>query len=171
MAADRGDQAPRLERRGPKEVLPNWALSPTIAVGHRAARGSLWRLRVNANTLGRPMQRVVDAILGDVTCDDGRWTALVHHDSRPVRVHLMVDHGEDPASWIGLARSVVQRLSVLVPAALSVAGAELLELANEWRESDASPLFTAHDLSSMFKLRALLVFSGVSITPPDGHPG
>ena len=89
-------------------------------------------------------------------------------------VTIPIHHETNDADFRQLSDFVVaemQRLSVLVPAALSVAGAELLELANEWRESDASPLFTAHDLSSMFKLRALLVFSGVSITPPDGHPG
>jgi hypothetical protein len=106
------------------------------------------------------MQRTVDPILGDVVLDGGLWVAQVEYGARSVSVYLMVDEGEDPARWITLARAAVQQLNAHVPAALEAVGVGLVELANDWREDDARPEFTAADLSAMFKLVALTVFEG-----------
>jgi len=106
------------------------------------------------------MQRVADAILGDVMLERGGWSSRVQYGGRTVSVHLMVDKGADPDRWIELGREVVSRLDSLVPAALSTLGEELLDLANDWRESSSSPPFLAADLVSLFKLSGLLVFDG-----------
>ncbi|WP_158600153.1 DUF2262 domain-containing protein [Acidovorax sp. 106] len=105
-----------------------------------------------------------DTVLGDVERDEnGLHSVKVRWGNKDISTHLMVERHGDPSTCISVARELVQHLDLHVPSARSVAAHDLVELANDWRESDDSPELDASDLHELFEFDALLVFEDGTI--------
>jgi hypothetical protein len=104
------------------------------------------------------MKFVSDSALGQVRVDErGCLVGDVSYVGRQVKVHLMADDDQNPSNCITIASAVVRELDDCVKQGLTYVAAQLVELANDWREED-SELLTAACLEERFEFDSLLVY-------------